>query len=57
MSRRPGIAHLGIGAFARAHLAWYTQHASGDPWGITAFTGRSPGAADALAARTAGTRW
>jgi len=49
MSRRPGIAHLGIGAFARAHLAWYTQHASGDPWGITAFTGRSPGAADALA--------
>jgi fructuronate reductase len=49
--RRPGIVHLGVGAFARAHLAWYTQHASGPPWGITAFTGRSPAAADALTAQ------
>lgn len=49
--RRPGIVHLGVGAFARAHLAWYTQHATGEPWGITAFTGRSPAAADALAAQ------
>jgi len=51
VSRRPGIVHLGIGAFARAHLAWYTQHASGQPWGITAFTGRSPAIAEALAAQ------
>ncbi|ROP64766.1 mannitol dehydrogenase family protein [Curtobacterium sp. ZW137] len=49
--RRRGIVHLGVGAFARAHLAWYTQHASGAPWGITAFTGRSPDAADALTAQ------
>ncbi|MGN8050960.1 mannitol dehydrogenase family protein [Curtobacterium sp. 22159] len=49
--RRPGIAHLGVGAFARAHLAWYTAHAEGEPWGITAFTGRSPAAADALTAQ------
>jgi len=47
--RRPGIVHLGVGAFARAHLAWYTQHAG--EWGITAFTGRSPAVADALAAQ------
>ncbi|PZF56747.1 mannitol dehydrogenase family protein [Curtobacterium sp. MCSS17_008] len=51
MSRRPGIVHLGIGAFARAHLAWYLQHTGGEPWGITAFTGRSPAAAEALAAQ------
>ncbi|PCN49530.1 hypothetical protein Csp2054_00820 [Curtobacterium sp. 'Ferrero'] len=49
--RRPGIVHLGVGAFARAHLAWYTAHAAGQPWGITAFTGRSPAAAEALAAQ------
>lgn len=47
--RRPGIAHLGVGAFARAHLAWYTQDAG--EWGITAFTGRSPRTADALIAQ------
>ncbi|NQW92196.1 mannitol dehydrogenase family protein [Curtobacterium sp. VKM Ac-2861] len=49
--RRPGIVHLGVGAFARAHLAWYTAHTTGEPWGITAFTGRSPAAADALTAQ------
>ncbi len=47
--RRPGIVHLGIGAFARAHLAWYTAHAEGERWGITAFTGRTAAAAEALA--------
>lgn len=47
--RRPGIAHLGVGAFARAHPAWYTQRAG--KWGITAFTGRSPRTADALVAQ------
>lgn len=49
--RRPGIVHLGVGAFARAHLAWYTAHADDEPWGITAFTGRSPDTADALDAQ------
>ncbi|WP_284975782.1 mannitol dehydrogenase family protein [Arthrobacter sp. efr-133-TYG-104] len=44
------IVHLGLGAFHRSHQAWYTQHA-GDAadWGIAAFTGRSPRAADTLA--------
>ncbi|MFF1635038.1 mannitol dehydrogenase family protein [Leifsonia sp. NPDC058248] len=56
------IVHLGLGAFHRAHQAWYTQRAndassdgaSGDGgWGIAAFTGRSPRAAEALAAQDA----
>ena len=38
------LAHLGLGAFHRAHQAWYTHRANldqpGDPWLITAFTGR-----------------
>lgn len=44
------IVHLGLGAFHRSHQAWYTQHA-GDAaeWGIAAFTGRRPDAADVLA--------
>ena len=44
------IVHLGLGAFHRSHEAWYTQH-SGDwaDWGIAAFTGRRPDAADVLA--------
>ena len=37
--RAPRIAHLGLGAFARSHQAWYTQAAS-DDWGIVAVTGR-----------------
>lgn len=48
-------AHLGLGAFHRAHQAWYTaragETAGQDAWGIAAFTGRSPGAATALAAQ------
>lgn len=43
------IVHLGLGAFHRAHQAWYTQLV--DPeheWGIAAFTGRSPQAATEL---------
>jgi fructuronate reductase len=38
------IVHLGVGAFHRAHQAWYTHRAStsDDPWSIVAFTGRSP---------------
>ena len=39
LRRAPRIAHLGLGAFARSHQAWYTQVAS-DEWGIVAVTGR-----------------
>jgi fructuronate reductase len=42
-----GIAHLGIGAFHRAHQAVYTQDA-GDGWGICGITQRSPAVADLL---------
>lgn len=43
------IAHLGLGAFHRAHQAWYTSVASdAREWGIAAFTGRGPAAADEL---------
>lgn len=44
------IVHLGLGAFHRAHQAWYTERA-GDGWGIAAFTGRSPEVAEQLAAQ------
>lgn len=44
------IVHLGIGNFARAHQAWYTEHApDAAEWGIAAFTGRRPDAAGQLA--------
>ncbi len=44
------IVHLGIGNFHRAHQAWYTWRApDGAGWGIAAFTGRRPDAAEALA--------
>jgi fructuronate reductase len=43
------IVHLGIGAFHRAHQAWYTARADdADAWGIAAFTGRRPDQADML---------
>jgi fructuronate reductase len=48
------IVHLGLGAFHRAHQAWYTQRANdlgSEGWGIEAFTGRTPDAADALSAQ------
>ncbi|WOH19183.1 mannitol dehydrogenase family protein [Paenarthrobacter sp. GOM3] len=46
------MVHLGLGAFHRSHQAWYTHHA-GDAadWGIAAFTGRRPTAAEILAAQ------
>jgi len=46
------MVHLGLGAFHRSHQAWYTHH-SGDAagWGIAAFTGRTPGAAEILGAQ------
>lgn len=44
------IVHLGLGAFHRAHQAWYTARAdTAGEWGIAAFTGRSSTAADELA--------
>lgn len=46
------IVHIGLGAFHRSHQAWYTEHA-GDAaeWGIAAFSGRRPDAAETLAAQ------
>lgn len=50
---RPGIVHLGIGAFMRAHLAVATEaaiHAGGDlRWGIVGVSMRKPDTRDALA--------
>ncbi|MEP6482555.1 MAG: mannitol dehydrogenase family protein [Rhodoglobus sp.] len=46
------IVHLGLGAFHRAHEAWYTHRANalgGQQWGISAFTGRRPDEALKLA--------
>lgn len=46
------IVHYGLGAFHRAHQAWYTHNAvDSQDWGISAFTGRSPDAAEALSAQ------
>ena len=48
---RPGIVHLGVGAFHRAHQAAYTDAvlAAGDNrWGITAASLRSPDTRNAL---------
>jgi fructuronate reductase len=46
------IVHLGLGAFHRAHQAWYTAQApDAADWGIAAFTGRSPKQAQVLNAQ------
>ncbi|KGN30890.1 mannitol dehydrogenase [Knoellia sinensis KCTC 19936] len=46
------VVHLGLGNFFRAHAAWYTEHApDAAEWGIAAFTGRSPDAAESLGAQ------
>lgn len=46
------IIHLGLGAFSRAHLAWYTDHApDAAEWGIAAYTGRSTALAATLSAQ------
>jgi fructuronate reductase len=46
------IAHLGLGAFHRAHQAWYTDVSDpANEWGIAAFTGRGPTAAEELSAQ------
>ncbi|EMR4172305.1 mannitol dehydrogenase family protein, partial [Pseudomonas aeruginosa] len=50
---RAGIVHLGLGAFARGHLAAVNEaalHASGDPrWGICGVSLRQADTRDALA--------
>jgi fructuronate reductase len=44
------IVHLGLGAFHRAHQAWFTAAADdAAAWGIAAFTGRSAAASAELA--------
>jgi fructuronate reductase len=51
---KPGIVHIGIGAFHRAHQAVYTQRALDaefGPWGIIAVNLRSPEPVEALAAQ------
>lgn len=48
----PGIVHLGVGAFHRAHQAVFADDALGrgeSGWGIVAASLRSPGTRDALA--------
>lgn len=46
------MVHLGLGAFHRAHQAWFTAMAPDQQdWGIAAFSGRRPDAAAVLAAQ------
>ena len=46
------IVHIGLGAFHRAHQAWYTARVDREQnWGIVAFTGRSVDAAQKLSAQ------
>ncbi len=47
----PGIVHLGLGAFVRAHLALYTEDVltpNGGPWGIVGVSLRRPDQRDLL---------
>lgn len=49
---KPGIVHLGIGAFHRAHQAFYTEavlNQFGGDWGIIGCSLRSPSVRDQLA--------
>ena len=48
---RPGIVHLGVGAFCRAHLAVYVDDvlASDPTWGIVGISLKRPTTRDALA--------
>lgn len=50
----PGMIHLGLGNFHRAHAAVYTaraMEASGGDWGISAYAHRSRGVVDAMTAQ------
>lgn len=45
------MVHLGLGAFHRAHQAWYTAHADdAAEWGIASFTGRAGEPGDSIVA-------
>ncbi len=46
---RTGIVHLGLGAFARAHLALYTEDAGEADWGILGVSLQRPDQRDLLA--------
>ena len=46
---RTGIVHLGLGAFARAHLALYTEDAATADWGILGVSLQRPDQRDLLA--------
>jgi fructuronate reductase len=51
---KPGIAHIGVGAFHRAHQAEYTDdllHRSFDRWGLVGINIRNPELADTLGAQ------
>ena len=48
MNNEVKIVHIGLGAFFKAHVAWYTFKCS--DWKIVAFTGRSAKAAEELSA-------
>jgi fructuronate reductase len=46
------IVHIGLGAFHKAHQAWYTDVVDErNEWGIAAFTGRTPTAAEIVSAQ------
>jgi len=46
------IVHIGLGAFSRSHIAWYTAHAAdAQDWGIAAYAGRSAELPQALTAQ------
>nr|WP_237438121.1 mannitol dehydrogenase family protein [Alteraurantiacibacter buctensis] len=50
-SQAQGIVHFGLGAFARAHLAWYTDkalNAGENGWLITGVSMRSPAVGEQL---------
>jgi fructuronate reductase len=46
---RTGIVHLGLGAFARAHLAVYTEDTQSPEWGILGVSLQRPDQRDLLA--------
>ena len=51
---KPGIVHLGVGAFQRAHMASFTDdaiEAAGGDWGVTAVSMRKPDVTDRLKAQ------
>src|SRR4051812_41151876 len=52
---RPGVVHIGLGSFHRAHQAVYfddlARHRVSAGWGITGVSLRRPGVRDALAAQ------